>query len=100
MEHPIVIEETKSELVVSKAYVLQMYLEGAKPILWCSNGLYGWIPIERVRNALQVNKDRQKLKTAIPLDLKFTWADVVEIPVQTGRVIKRYNGGKKNESLL
>lgn len=95
MNHPIVIDEEGTELRVSKITTQRLLTDGAKPILWCKEGLYGWIPIERVRNALQVLRDKSHIPASNPL--KFTWADVVQIPLSTGRVIKKYNGVKNAE---
>jgi hypothetical protein len=42
------------KLVGSDAKAL---IEKPRPILWCNDGMYCWIPIERVKNAASLAKD-------------------------------------------
>lgn len=64
------------------------------PILWNLEGLYGWIPIEIVRNEAQAYESRQKLKEGVDYgttsfdSLKFNWQQTYRLRQDVGRILE------------
>ena len=94
MTHPIIYKESSNTLII-KCDSLKRLKKKPKQILWVKDGLYGMIPIEVIKNALefydticiQVEGDF-KSKNYI----EFHWNETVEIPQSTGQSMENYNG--------
>lgn len=93
MIHPMIIytDELSSNLVLKKER-LQKLLDKPKPILWNRGGMYRWVPIERVKNAIRYYKDSLKILYPRTDSIIFIVGDTVLIPKEAGDVICKYNG--------
>lgn len=93
MVHPMMVytEEGVNNITV-KEERLQKLLVKPKPILWNRGGVYYWVPIEKVRNAVRwFESDRSNVYP--PMDsIVFVLGDTVAIPKEAGDVIWKYNG--------
>lgn len=97
MKHPTVIHagEAINNLRLT-GKTLEKLIAKPKPILWNRGGMYLWVPIERVRNAVRAYQDMQKTIYPPPDKIEFNIGDTVPIPKEAGDVIVKYNG-KENE---
>jgi hypothetical protein len=93
MIHPLIIKESDTKLVIA-GDEYEKLMKKPKAILWCRAGLYGMIPIEVVKNAIQLLRDFNKSYVEfIPRQfLEFSWSETVEVPPDTGRSMEKYNG--------
>ena len=93
MVHPMIIHtEHLTNNLVLKETRLQKLLDKPKPILWNKAGMYRWVPIERIKNAIRWYNDSRKT-TYPPADsIIFTMGDTAPIPKEAGDVIVKYNG--------
>lgn len=53
--------------------------ECPQAILWCNDGLFGWIPVERVRNAI-VHRNEKRGAGIVPTPLVFHWYEAIVLP--------------------
>lgn len=97
MIRPIIFKE-KTDTLIIKDKELKQLEKKPKQILWIRDGLYGMIPIERVKNALE---NRNAANLLADLEVKnyisqphviFQWNETVEIPASTGQSMEKYNG--------
>jgi len=56
---PLVVTEKNSSFVLEGKTLTDM-METPRPILWNREGLYGWISIIQMRNAVRIAKDKIK----------------------------------------
>lgn len=96
MIHPVICKEKSSTLII-KGDSLKRLKKKPKQILWVKDGIYGLIPIEVVKNALDRADDLKNVcrKSTTSILLKFHWNETVEIPQEMGRSMEVYNGGGK-----
>lgn len=94
MIHPMIIKQKGTKLCV-QGKRLEELEKKLKSILWVNDGLYAMIPIERIKNTLNVLADRKKLDNNTPNCLEFTWVEAVPIPAESGQSMEKYNGGEK-----
>lgn len=93
MIHPMIIhtDEATNNLVL-KDEKLQKLIDKPRPILWNRAGMYRWVPIERIQNAVRYHKDIQKSVPTHNGTIIFTLGDTILIPQEAGAVIDKYNG--------
>jgi len=64
------------------------------PILWNFDGIYGWVPIEVVKNEVKQHQDKLKLKqnagygTISFNNLKFTWHQAHRLRPDVGKMLE------------
>lgn len=92
MISPTIFRRKGATLQISET-PLQQLISNPQPILWCNDGLYALIPIERIRNDLDVLAGRRKF-IGKNISLVFYWGEAIEIPVELGRELER--GGREN----
>ena len=93
MIHPHIIQTTDRDTFAIDANgdLMKSLKKKPKPILWVRQGIYGIIPVEVIKNELQIREDREKLGDEQWLPLTFTWRETVTIPQATGRTMEEYN---------
>lgn len=62
-------------------------IENPIPILWNCDGVYGWVPVEIVKNETQAYKIRQKLKHSFN-SLNFTWQQAYRLRPDVGKMLE------------
>lgn len=100
MIHPLICKESGTRLCITGEQYKKL-IKKPKAILWCRDGLYGMVPVEVVKNAIQLLHDANQARECADLKLQqspleFLWNETVEIPIETGSVMEKYNG-KDNE---
>lgn len=70
---------------------LARLVNSPKAILWDRDGLYGMIPVEVIRNALDNLELRNRISANITI-LYFDWNETVEVPSETGRAMESSEG--------
>ena len=95
MIHPMILKESSTSLCIT-GDLYKKLMKKPKAILWCRDGMYGMLPIEVVKNAIQIVRDVDNAfgwsKISINHFLLFRWNETVEIPVSTGQSMEKYNG--------
>lgn len=95
MIHPTIFKESGSTLII-KGDDLKRLEKKPKQILWVKDGIYGMVPIEVVKNALNCLKFYKILSVCCIGShcIQFHWNETVEIPQSTGRSMEDCNNGK------
>lgn len=91
MISPMIFRQKGLYLVIKGDNLLQL-LDHPRSILWCKEGIYGLIRIERVKNAISLFKDCSLLVKKMG-SISFVWNDVIEISSETGRELERGGSG-------
>ena len=96
MIHPIIYKESGSTLTI-KGDDLKRLKKKPKQILWVKDGIYGMVPIEVVKNALELQRIFACAQGGdiTKHQLIFHWDETVEIPQSTGRAMEDCNGSNK-----
>jgi len=58
------------------------------PILWNLEGLYGWVPVEIVKNATSHWTDFAKENEAYSGNIEFTWQQAYRLRQDVGRILE------------
>lgn len=87
---PLVVTEKNSSFVLEGKDLIDI-MKKPRPILWNREGLYGWISIIKVRNAIRIAEDR--IKTAInnytlPSKMVYVWNVKDSIPESVAQAIE------------
>ena len=91
MIHPVVLKQTGTRLTISGEQYEQL-VKKPQAVLWNWDGMYGLVPLARVKNEIQYINDLNKtceVNELKRLHLEFTWGETVEIPPETGQVLER-----------
>lgn len=93
MIHPKIFKESGTRLYVADEQLEQL-IEKPQAILWNRDGMYGLVPLPRVKNAVinlnDCNKHRAMLVGVARLtSVVFTWGETEEIPPETGKTLER-----------
>ena len=93
MNHPIIMktDELTNNLIL-KDKRLQKLLDNPRPILWNKGGMYRWVPIERIKNAIRWYTDAFKVQYPKRDSIIFVVGDTVPIPQELGDAVMKYNG--------
>lgn len=90
MIHPYIFREKGTRLTITGPE-LDRLIAGPKAILWSRDGIYGLIPIEVVKNHIQLWSDINKQfehGDRHASGLNFRWDESLEIPPETGRALE------------
>lgn len=94
MIHPYIFREKSIRLTIIGSELDEL-IAGPKAILWSRDGIYGLIPIEVVKNHIQLWSD---INRQLECDdrhvngLDFKWGESLEIPPETGRALESSEG--------
>lgn len=90
MIHPTVTKESGTRLVITGKQYKQL-VKKPQAVLWNRDGMYGLVPLARVRNQVQYVTDMNKVCDSGDERylIEFTWGETEEIPVETGQVLER-----------
>ena len=93
MIHPTIFKESSNTLII-EGDDLKRLKKKPKQILWVKDGIYGMVPIEVVKNALEFQKIFACAQGGdiTKHQLTFQWDETVEIPQSTGRSMEDCNG--------
>jgi len=59
------------------------------PILWNHQGMYGWIPIEVIKNEIQQAFDNKKIYSdSVLFELHFTWQQTYRLRPDVGKMLE------------
>ena len=90
MIHPYIFREKNTRLTITGPE-LDRLVARPKAILWSRDGIYGLIPIEIVKNHIQLWSDiNRQLECGDrhANGLNFKWGESLEIPPETGRALE------------
>jgi len=61
------------------------------PVLWNHNGIYGWIPVEVIKNEISVVDDIIKLDSckAPIIQLRFIWQQAHRLRPDVGKILEK-----------
>lgn len=92
MIHPKTFKESGTRLVISGEQYEQL-AEKPQAVLWNRDGMYGLVPLARVKNIIaelkDINNYRATMNWTFREFFEFTWGETEEIPPETGRVLER-----------
>ena len=88
MIHPTVIKESGTRLTIVGEQYKQL-VKKPQAVLWNRDGMYGLVPLARVKNAIQLDLDFAKVQEHAVRYLDFLWDETEEIPVETGQALER-----------
>ena len=88
MIHPKIFKESGTLLIISGEQYEQL-VKKPQAVLWNRDGMYGLVPLARVKNAIQLDLDFAKVQEHAKRYIEFLWGETEEIPVETGQVLER-----------
>jgi len=99
MTQPMIFRQKGTTLKVIGP-ILQRLIDSPQPILWCNEGLYELIPMQRIQNDLSVLSDKQKL-IGSNISLVFLWGQGKNIDPKYGKFLEqnRNEGSDVGESI-
>ncbi len=77
---------TELQLIVTEESEI---VKNPVPILWNLDGLYGWIPVEVVKNEVSIWKELDKTYWGKEVGrMKFTWQQTYRLRQDVGRMLE------------
>jgi hypothetical protein len=95
MIHPYIFREKSTRLTITGPE-LDGLITKPKAIMWSRDGIYGLIPIEVVKNHIQLWSDTNKQLEhgdRHASGLNFKWGESLEIPPETGCALESSEKG-------
>ena len=89
--HPTVIKQSGTRLTISDEQYEQL-VKKPQAVLWNRDGMYGLVPLARIKNAIQWEQDTLHTMyegKLIERKISFTWGETLEIPPETGQTLER-----------
>ena len=94
MRKLLVLKETKLEFCLNVTKESEI-VKNPVPILWCNNGLYGWIPVEVVENEIERFLDNEKVCPGLaPAKLHFNWHQAYRLRPDVGKILEQLKNEK------
>ena len=83
----LVISCKNTELYLNVTKSLEI-IKNPIPILWNLEGMYGWIPVEIVKNEISVWNELNKQLRSIGTYPKFSWHQTYRLRQDVGRMLE------------
>ena len=96
MKKLLVIKQKGTTLTLSVIENSEI-IKNCVPILWFNDGIYGWIPVEVVKNEISVHQDIARgirsldSNCAIPIfALRFNWTQIQPLSNEIGKILMSF----------